>query len=266
MFWVFRNAWQGFRKTGLRAAMLASASMTAILSVSNIIAHMTVAATMGGDVTVTEGADPAPAFVNSGAHATQAFGSSVSPSYPASLVTGNVVIGMVACAVAGGSRTFTWPAGWNVIEDHAGSAMNFSVAWRIVDGSEGSSITINWAGGNTSGAARLVQYTGNLPSSPVGNHTEGNSDTTTTTWAVGPINASAANSLMIAVLAANTSLTAPTQPSGWDIDVAIAGTEGHARFYVVSKTVASNGASSGAISTAKANVAHASAMFELKAN
>ena len=206
----------------------------------------------------------AAAFVNRGTHATQAFGASVAPAYPASLATGNILIGVVACAVAGGARAFTWPAGWNVIEDHAGNGTNCSVAYRIVDGSEGSSITITWTGGNTSAGARMFQYHGNLPSSPLGNHTEANSDTATTTWALGSINASAVNSLMIAVLAGNTSLTV-TQPSGWSQDSVIA-SEGQAHIYVCSKTVAASGDPSGAISTSKANVAHASCVFEIKAN
>ena len=90
------------------------------------------------------------------------------------------------------------------------------------------------------------------------------SDTATTTWSLGSINSSAANSKMIAVIAGNTSLTV-TQPSGWAEDSAI-GSDGQAHIYVVSKDVAASGDPSGAISTNKANVAHASCVFELKAN
>ena len=200
-------------------------------------------------------------FVNAGSRGSQGFGSSVSPGLPSSRITGNLLIGVVAAAVAGGSRTFSWPAGWNVIDDNTSTGTNASVAWRVVDGTE-SSVTVTWTGGNTSADAHIYQYSGNLSSGPIGDHDKNVVNTGSTTWSAPSIDTVAANSHVVAIIVGNTS-TAPTQPSGWSIEAS--GDNGQATTYVVAKDVASPG-SSGAISTSKGNTAYATFVFEIRAN
>lgn len=57
---------------------------------------------------------------------------------PGSIVSGNLLIAMIACNSA---TTFTWPAGWTEFKD-TGEDPGFSAAYRFADGSEGASITV----------------------------------------------------------------------------------------------------------------------------
>jgi hypothetical protein len=64
-------------------------------------------------------------------------------------------------------RTFTWPAGWSEIFDWeaspGGATTGFSAAYRVADGSEGSTVTATASSGGTTGAGiglRIANFRG----------------------------------------------------------------------------------------------------------
>jgi len=157
-----------------------------------------------------------PSFVNAGARAAVAGASAITPVLPASLVNGNLLIG-VANAVGSGLRTFTWPTGWDVLTFTANpNQNNVSVATRIVAGGE-TNPTINVTGGTTNIQAQIVQYTGNHASAPIGNwqKAQRNDNLTSTTWYLQPgLLTQQANSRVVMLMLTDSGITPPT-PSGY---------------------------------------------------
>lgn len=105
----------------------------------------------------------APTFVNAGALASPGFVSSISPSLPASLVNGNLLVAVMNCSST--NRDASFPAGWSRI-GIVQSAGDYSLVFgaHIVDGTEGSTVTLTASGSGTL-KARVYQFTGNDPAS-----------------------------------------------------------------------------------------------------
>jgi hypothetical protein len=91
--------------------------------------------------------------------------SSYAAALPSSIVTGNLLF--VVAGVFHGGRTLSLPGDWNVIEPSVG---NGSIAswWKIADGSEGSTVTVSIAGGNSPVAVYTAQVSGFDVDNPIG--------------------------------------------------------------------------------------------------
>ena len=79
--------------------------------------------------------------VESLATSTPSSGTSHTVNLPASIASGDYLIG---CFATDGNPTITWPAGWTLLSEAAdgGSASRQSVYYRVADGTEGATITI----------------------------------------------------------------------------------------------------------------------------
>src|SRR5687767_5901305 len=67
---------------------------------------------------------------------------------PTGIVSGNLLLAFIRVVNdAGGS--ITWPAGWNELFETVADASNdrMSLAWRLADGTEGSTVTVTNGGG-----------------------------------------------------------------------------------------------------------------------
>lgn len=155
-----------------------------------------------------------PTFVNHGGRLAGGFSPTIEPNMPASLVTGNLLIAVVGAGIAGGDRTFTFPAGWTKLpeldyNDPTGSDQNMAVAYHIVDGTEGSVLVIGIAGGNTDVDALVLQYTGNTTIDPVPQYKKGAALLATNITSQG-LTMERNNSLAVHCLTGNSDYTTPS--------------------------------------------------------
>lgn len=97
----------------------------------------------------------APVFVDAGTVAHVSNNTTITPTLPASLVNGNILVAMVAVSA---NRTFTFPAGWTPIDHFNDGNVSAAYAYRVVDGSE-TDPAITWTT-NTDAAAKIWQFSG----------------------------------------------------------------------------------------------------------
>lgn len=98
-----------------------------------------------------------PDYVNAGTRSTAGSGTSLNIALPASLVVGNTILAMIGCLSTGG-KTYTWPAGWNVIDTFSDSNISGSWAYRTVDGTE-TTPNVTWSG-SASAVGKAWQFHG----------------------------------------------------------------------------------------------------------
>lgn len=98
-----------------------------------------------------------PSVVNSQVSVDNSGDSSIVITLPGSLVVGNVLL-----AIMGGNqnRTATWPAGWTELIDGANAASGIYIGYRVIDGSEGASITVTASSLHNTSVSRVYQITG----------------------------------------------------------------------------------------------------------
>lgn len=132
-----------------------------------------------------------PTRVNVGAYQNQGFGTSITPALPASLVVGNILIGVV---FNGGA--LTWPAGWTPIDSYAVTNFFGAYAWYRVTGTD-SAPTITWSGNNSADAV-ILQYTGCTAGNPIGaTNKQNDAAATTSTFLGGNLTTTAPNSMVV---------------------------------------------------------------------
>src|ERR1019366_6614782 len=132
-----------------------------------------------------------PTFVNAGTGSSQPFGSSITLNLPASLVVGNVLIGVV---FGGGNGTgFTWPAGWHQIDDIDITNFEGSYAYYFVTGSD-TNPNVSWAG-NAGATGFILQYKNTTLGNPIGAFQKNHSNSSTVTG--GSLTTTKAKSLVV---------------------------------------------------------------------
>ena len=73
----------------------------------------------------------------------------------AGMSAGNIVIAFLGSAE---DRTFTWPAGWTELVDAmAGTSSAMTIGYKIIDGTEGSSITLTASSAVTNATSIVVE-------------------------------------------------------------------------------------------------------------
>jgi hypothetical protein len=162
-----------------------------------------------------------PTFVNNGVGGNQNFGTSVSLPLPASLVVGNVLIGVVYAGANGSGAGYTWPAGWTEIDHLDIASYSFTYAYHVVTGGD-SAPTVTWTPSNA-GAGHIRQYTGALTTGPIGNKNQNHGASTTATNA--GITTTVDNSLVVDMELLTNNHTTTPPPAGYtnEVVVAIAG-------------------------------------------
>jgi hypothetical protein len=181
-----------------------------------------------------------PAFVNAGTPTDTANGGSFTLPLPASRVTGNLLIAIVAFGVSGGG-TITNNNSWTFFT--ANGATDYMVAYRYVDGTE-TNVTFTCSS-NCSTSGVILQFTGTAAASPLAAHNTatGTSATPTSTglttlnnnslaFAFGTINTSTALSSVTGFTQETGSNHAgtPSSIAGADKLVATAGASGSVTF------------------------------------
>jgi len=182
------------------------------------------------------------AYVNSGTRNATANNTSRNCALPASLVNGNILI--ATCCVKNGDDISISGSGWAQFGSQIkiGTSFTAILAWRIVDGGEGS-VTFSWS--NAAAAqVHMHQFSGTAPS-PIG-AINSNSGSTSAHSCTG-ITTTRDNSFVIYIdmAAANTALATP---SGWTEDQDGGSATSATRDANGSKTVATSGSASGDIS------------------
>jgi hypothetical protein len=159
-----------------------------------------------------------PTFVNAGTGSSQGFGSSLALPMPASLVAGNVLIGVVMQ----GGAAIVWPAGWTAIDSIGIANFDASYAWHLVVSSGDTGPTVTWTG-NNSAQGSITQYTGVAGSSPIGAFQQ--SHGTSALLTAGALLTTGNNSLVVDIELTNAATE--SAPSGWaqNADVAAAGSQ-----------------------------------------
>lgn len=159
----------------------------------------------------------APTFVNAGAVAIQGFGTSIAPSLPASLVNGNLLIACVFTHTF--DKAMTWPAGWTQIGLHNDTG-DYSVEYRarIVDGSEGATISVTWTG-NVAARAKIWQFTGNVNDvdAAIGATAEASAVSASSTITNPGLTSTADNSLAVLFAAMKSGVQVTGTPTGYTI-------------------------------------------------
>jgi hypothetical protein len=184
-----------------------------------------------------------PAYVNNGSTAGSNGATSISPALPASLVNGNLLLGVV---FSDNNATHTWSgSGWLKLDQVIQSA-NFtaSLGWRLVDGSEAAP-TISWTGSVACGGA-LWQLSGTAPTSMFGatssNSGAGNPHTTT------GINTTRNGSRVVYIDIASTNTDLAEPAGGWLENQDSGASAGSFRRTIGGKDIATSGSASGNIS------------------
>lgn len=141
---------------------------------------------------------------------TGASSSSHTVSLPTGIVSGNLLIAF--CAL-NDDRTHTWPAGWTELTDADTGNIVASVAYRVADGSEGSTISVSLGGGSSTSAhitLRITNYTGTPEAgTPVGGtSTTPDPPSVSPSWGSDEI-------LVLAFASSRTSSVASAAPSGY---------------------------------------------------
>lgn len=188
------------------------------------------------------------AHVNNGAESHGGFSAttSVTLALPASIATGNLLIGHVSVRRSVPIGAITWPAGWTEIDSQVfdGGNGKASVAYRIASGSDTAPVVTHFDG---VGHGVICQFSG---AQGIGNSAKGTA-TASTTAAVAAITSSADNSVAIYLHSTigSTSQYLPT-PSGWSQIVAHdeSSSLGTSVLDFGTKALGASGSSSGAIS------------------
>jgi hypothetical protein len=199
------------------------------------------------------------AFGAAGTLAAQTTGTTITPALPAGLAVGNLIISVAAVK---NNSTLTWPAGWTKVnQTNSGASWTVAWAWRInITGVTAPAITI---GTSAAATAQCWSYTGQDQFNPIG------ALGTVTALATSPhtstaISTTRANSFAIYIDAcsANTVLTAP---SGYTQNVGNGSATSVTANAAGSKTVATQGTSTGAISTTGGAAAYTQQQIEILA-
>jgi hypothetical protein len=152
-----------------------------------------------------------PAFVSQGAQSTSASATSLAPALPGTRTNNNVMIAFVTVSATG--KTFSAGGGWTLFDSINTGNMSGAYFWRLVDGAEAAP-TISWTG-LAACQAQIFQYSGNDTTTPLGtgNKATANSSTTLT---IASLATGAANTKLLALMAASTSQTiaAPSASAG----------------------------------------------------
>lgn len=135
---------------------------------------------------------------------------SASVSLPTGIVSGNLLI---ALCVLFDDRTHTWPAGWTELYDADTGSQSSSAAYRVADGSEGASITVNFGGGSSASAhitMRISNYQGTpeVGTAVGGISTSPNPPSITPSWGSDDI-------LVLAMVGARTTSVVSAAPSSY---------------------------------------------------
>jgi hypothetical protein len=132
---------------------------------------------------------------------------------PSGIVSGDLLI--VVLGRSGIAGTVTWPAGWTEIEDQA-TIRPLAYAYRIADGTEGSTITVTSSNSRTfSAMAFLIKNHASSTSAPVdgtsatGTSTDANPPSVTPSWG------STVNTLYIAVAAWDNNTSMSSYPANY---------------------------------------------------
>jgi hypothetical protein len=181
-----------------------------------------------------------PAYVNNGATIGSDSSESLSPALPASLVKGNLLLGVL---FSDNNATHTWSAGWAKLDQVVqGASFTASLGWRLADDAAAAP-TINWTGAVPCGGV-IWQLT-DTDSSPFGaatsNSGAGSPHTTT------GLTTTRDNSHVIYIDIASTNV-ALDQPAGWTEHQDSGAALGTFRRTIGGKDVLLAGSSSGNIS------------------
>lgn len=146
------------------------------------------------------------AFVNAGTFAVNTGGTSLVVPMPASLVPGNLVLVWMA---ANAAQTATAVSGWTFL--NTSPVTDFILAYRIADGSEGTSTTFGFSGA-VGMLGQALQFSGVNAVTPIGVHS-----TNTSTGSIASnagITTGSARSVVLGIIQANSNQVIPV-PSGW---------------------------------------------------
>ena len=90
-------------------------------------------------------------------------GTSINPALPSSLVIGNLLIAAIGHPNSDQSGSVAFPSGWTPLYMLSGGSYGQSLclAYRYVDGTEGSTINITWSY-STNAHAQIFQYSGSV--------------------------------------------------------------------------------------------------------
>lgn len=149
------------------------------------------------------------AFVNAGAFSVNNGSSnSLTVQMPASIVPGNLLFVWMA---GNNTNTATPVTGWTFLNNVFDP--DLVVAYRIADGSEGTSVNFGWSAA-WGAVGQALQFSGVNTTTPLGTH---NSITGAGTVASNPgITTSSANSIVLAIIYVSASNQAISVPSGWN--------------------------------------------------
>ncbi len=157
-----------------------------------------------------------PSFVNNGTF-TQSVATSITPPLPGSLVNGNLLIAFAYYTGSTTPETWTVSSGWTIFASIGqGDTRPLALAYQYVTGSETAPVftptDLNVLD------AQVMQYTGTLGSSPIGNISSNRNTTGWTAVTCPAIIASANNGLAVNVTLTNLS-TPISSPAGWTTEV-----------------------------------------------
>lgn len=188
-------------------------------------------------------------------------GGSINAALPGSLVTGNLLIAIGSAFSAG--RTLNFPVGWTAIRssESTGSITSY---YRIIDGSEGATITVTMTGGNTAFGIHISQWSDFDPVTPIGNSVAPATATSITATATS-VNTTVANSTIVQYVGTSGNRTwsaASGQTQRFD---AFEGTWSGATLGIFSQDIASAGATGTKSLTASSSVAWGTTMFVINA-
>lgn len=195
------------------------------------------------------------AFVNAGAFSTNTSTDSIAMQMPASIVPGNLLVVWMAGNAA---RTANPVAGWTFV--NTVMVDDYVFAYRIADGSEGSSVTFGFSG--TLGLiGQALQFSGVNTTTPIGAH---NTNTSTGTVASNAGITTGGASIVLALIHALSNQVI-SLPSGWSDMSGAAGNVSSpfaAGARAVDKPVASAGPS-GSLSVTITNATWRVSLYEI---
>lgn len=152
------------------------------------------------------GPTPGGAVINAGTFSTNASTNSITVQMPADIVPGNLLVVWMG---GNNARTANPVAGWTFIQTSI--AADYAVAYRIADGSEGSSVNFTFSG--TLGLiGQAFQISGANSSTPMGAH---NTNVVTGTMGYNAGISVAGRSIVLGVIQ-TTNNQALNIPSGWN--------------------------------------------------
>lgn len=158
---------------------------------------------------------PQPLFQSSTGTAITTASTSYALNMPTGIVVGELLFAVLVRNTTSGS--VTWPAGWTELED-AATSKSLSYAYRIADGTEGTTITVTSTNSVTAVAiiARIANHASSV-SAPVdgtaatGTSTSPNPPNVAHSWGTGPW------TMFLTVLSANTNVTVSADSSGYTL-------------------------------------------------